>query len=1087
MSAKRKRNTSKKHSRVMETVLEQHRDEINEAAEAAAETPPTDTEKTDTATGTVSEPVSDSVPSSNTAKNDDGSSNEPIEEQDTKPITPDAKAPNDGALSNNVDVDDKHDGTVDYTVPTERSDDDTDTKGDDPETASKTDLRDEKDNLDTLNGNHVDNDDGSVEHDAAVESTETSANDITDNTENETGTKSDTNPDNGSSTKNVTAFDEPHENTDSAVDDETRTDAANEPHDESDNKTSNKIIRGTDSKTPDIDVSIEHDAAPDDDGIEPSTTEISIGKDNETDSSSIGENVDVKSDKTIDTATKSGGTHFATIDVTDVINDSIEQAQNLVDSLTGKSKSDDDDGTHDDGTDKNAVTDIGVEIKSADEIAASVIGNDDNLKKTIAKLDEMIDEETSKTTAEYEKTEETATTSDGNINDDTTDTVTDDNTESGSDKVDDKGDELREAFTKPIADWIRNAAASIRETVSEKIAETKEAHEKAKAEKEEKERNAQEAKETEKAKNKENAANASLTINESENDTNDRNALTADEACELTDAPTNTVTETVSNGDEHNTNPSDTHDTDSQSSRTSDTDTDDATNTVSETEDAANGETGKTWNGEKPQPRTSDRMPQQSWSPYPYHRPSRRERRRAQRAYYGHGTEATFNRNAYRPDTNRIYAIDPRSYASMRTPIMPDGTPIDPRRIVIIDTANAPKTLRQGIGLETADGRYISKKQGSGAAIAILVIAMLMSGATAAIVTGLATGTTSSTKSVIQSVAENINEVSKQPAGEAFKNAEASVVSVYSYQATSSYGFGIFGYDPSSDENDSSTVMSGIGSGVVISANGDIITNAHIVNGYSDIMVKIGEKEYSASIVGKDDESDLAVIHVEGATDLQPLSFADSSKVGIGDVASTIGAPYGYDKTLSNGVISAINTNGTYETTDGMPMYISLFQTDAVVNAQNAGGALVDSSGNLIGINVQTKGSAGGHGLSFAIPSNYAKKVADQILESGETMHGRIGVELRTDDSGAVAVYSVSKGSSASTAGMKAGDVIITVGSNRIKSPSDFMMAIEEQPIGEYASIKIKRDGTEQTLKVKVEAGEAPQKVKVDGKESAKG
>ena len=418
---------------------------------------------------------------------------------------------------------------------------------------------------------------------------------------------------------------------------------------------------------------------------------------------------------------------------------------------------------------------------------------------------------------------------------------------------------------------------------------------------------------------------------------------------------------------------------------------------------------------------------------------------------------------------------------------MPAGVPIDPSRIVIIDAANAPRTLRQGVGLETADGRYVSKKQGSGAAIAILVVAMLISGATAAIVTGLVTGTTSSTKSVIQTVAENINEASRQPAGQAFKNAQASVVSVYSYQATSSYGFGIFGYDPSADENSTSTVMSGIGSGVVINGNGDILTNAHIVNGYSGIMVKVGDREYSAALLGIDEESDLAVIHIEGATDLKSLAFADSSKVGIGDVASTIGAPYGYDKTLSNGIISSIDRNGTYETTDGMPMYISLFQTDANVNAQNAGGALVDSAGNLIGINVQTKGIAGGQGLSTAIPSNYAKKVADQIIANGEASHGRIGVELRTDDTGAVAIYSVSKGSSASTAGMKAGDVVVSVGNSKIKSPSDFMMAIEEQPIGEYASIKVKRDGIEQTIKVKVEAGKVTPKTKVDGGESTKG
>ena len=800
-------------------------------------------------------------------------------------------------------------------------------------------------------------------------------------------------------------------------------------------------------------------------------------------------------DTPTDTADTPAGAHFAAGDVTAAFDKSIEQAKAIVDSLTGKH-----DGAEETEKGDGDTSGIGVEIKTAEEIAESVIGkhgDEEEFKKTIAKLDEMIDEETAKATDGHDA---------GNGTEDAcvekeADEAADGDTETDSNS--DGGNDLK-AAAKSVAGWFKGTASSIRESVSAKITETKAAVEKAKAEREQKRQEELERKEAEEKAAKEAAADASLTINETTDSDENRNDLTADDASKITSSEQAAAGDTETAKPEAEAEDVADNETEPQQVTEPDKATEpEPTAPTPDTETAATDEkeggtggdaadekpgTGQT---ERPDTQTDGRGEDggktQPQAPYAYRQPSRRERRRARKAYGAYGDVSTFERNAYRPAPDKIYGIDPRAYADMRRPQMPAGVPIDPSRIVIIDAANAPRTLRQGVGLETADGRYVSKKQGSGAAIAILVVAMLISGATAAIVTGLVTGATSSTKSVIQTVAENINEASRQPAGQAFKNAQASVVSVYSYQATSSYGFGIFGYDPSADENSTSTVMSGIGSGVVINGNGDILTNAHIVNGYSDIMVKVGDREYSAALLGIDEESDLAVIHIEGATDLKSLAFADSSKVGIGDVASTIGAPYGYDKTLSNGIISSIDRNGTYETTDGMPMYISLFQTDANVNAQNAGGALVDSAGNLIGINVQTKGIAGGQGLSTAIPSNYAKKVADQIIANGEASHGRIGVELRTDDTGAVAIYSVSKGSSASTAGMKAGDVIVSVGNSKIKSPSDFMMAIEEQPIGEYTSIKVKRDGIEQTLKVKVEAGKVTPKTKVDGGESTKG
>lgn len=1165
MPAKRKRGSSKKHSKAMEAQLEQHRNEINSEADGqdaqktdtpTVKTGRADTDVTEDGTKADEATATDTVDAdgAETTRDTDGQQPDVTEDETADGKTdaePGAEEAADGTKSEeateNVD-DGKADGdgpqaASDGDLPVEKEQDETEAEdgGIDTDTAESDDAGSDGNDTHVEDADVIapdsDTEDSPVEADAddadAEDGDEPADGDSpdSDETDADVDTPADAHEDDAADTPDAEAdgtedgqhamessdgntpdvpsqlaVDATDSGDDAAADGEAET--ATEGNDTADSDAAEpKPAEGTTDATSDDTETDRADGAEDDSDApqeqepEQEPADVDTESDEADDKNDVEDTADgkeVEADTTPDTADTPAGAHFAAGDVMAAFDKSIEQAKAIVDSLTGKY--DGHDGTADEEKGDDGTPSIGVEIKTAEEIAESVIGkhgDEEEFKKTIAKLDEMIDEETAKAIDGHDAENDTED-ADGEKE---AEEAVDGDTATDSDS---DGENDLKAAAKSVAGWIKGTASSIRESVSAKITETKEAVEKAKAEREQKRQEELERKEAEEKAAKEAAADASLTINETADSDESRNDLTADDASEITESAQAATEDTEAAKPEVEAEDAAGKEPEPQQGTEPDkTAEPEPTAPTPDAETAATdgkeGGTGGDAADEKPDTGQTERPDTQADGrgedggkpqpqiPYAYRQPSRRERRRARKAYGAYGDVSAFERNAYHPDPDKIYGIDPRAYADMRRPQMPAGVPIDPSRIVIIDAASAPRTLRQGVGLETADGRYVSKKQGSGAAIAILVVAMLISGATAAIVTGLVTGTTSSTKSVIQTVAENINEASRQPAGQAFKNAQASVVSVYSYQATSSYGFGIFGYDPSADENSTSTVMSGIGSGVVINGNGDILTNAHIVNGYSDIMVKVGDREYSAALLGIDEESDLAVIHIEGATDLKSLAFADSSKVGIGDVASTIGAPYGYDKTLSNGIISSIDRNGTYETTDGMPMYISLFQTDANVNAQNAGGALVDSAGNLIGINVQTKGIAGGQGLSTAIPSNYAKKVADQIIANGEASHGRIGVELRTDDTGAVAIYSVSKGSSASTAGMKAGDVIVSVGNSKIKSPSDFMMAIEEQPIGEYASIKVKRDGIEQTLKVKVEAGKVTPKTKVDGGESTKG
>jgi len=269
----------------------------------------------------------------------------------------------------------------------------------------------------------------------------------------------------------------------------------------------------------------------------------------------------------------------------------------------------------------------------------------------------------------------------------------------------------------------------------------------------------------------------------------------------------------------------------------------------------------------------------------------------------------------------------------------------------------------------------------------------------------------------------------------------------------------------------------GLGSGVIVAADGYILTNAHVINGAEEIVVELGwQRNLPAKLVGSDPPSDLALLKVE-QSGLSALALADSDKVQVGDIVLAIGNPLGIGQTVTIGVISAKSrrtglSNGSFE---------DFLQTDAPVNLGNSGGALVDGNGNLIGINSQILSPSGGSiGIGFAIPSNMARDVFDQFVKHGKVTRGHLGIVVQpvTEDiavnlglSGArgVIVSQVQNGSAAERAGMQHGDVIHALNGNAVTEPNAFRNDIAGTPPGRTVTLKIWRRGNEQELRATLE------------------
>ncbi len=267
-------------------------------------------------------------------------------------------------------------------------------------------------------------------------------------------------------------------------------------------------------------------------------------------------------------------------------------------------------------------------------------------------------------------------------------------------------------------------------------------------------------------------------------------------------------------------------------------------------------------------------------------------------------------------------------------------------------------------------------------------------------------------------------------------------------------------------------VQRALGSGVIVSKNGYIITNNHVIDGADKITVTIpgDKKEYEAKLIGRDAKSDIAVIKID-KNDLTPVRFFDSDKVKVGDLVFAIGNPFGVGETVTHGIVSAIGRNSM-----GIEEYENFIQTDAPINPGNSGGALLNSSGDLIGINtaiVTRSGSSAG--IGFAIPSNMVKKIAKQLIEKGEYKRGYLGVTITNVSSDMSSFYNgkfgalvtnVGKDTPAEKAGLKRGDLIIAVDGKKIDSASSLKNTIGTYQPGATVTLTYIRDKREYTTKI---------------------
>jgi serine protease Do len=262
----------------------------------------------------------------------------------------------------------------------------------------------------------------------------------------------------------------------------------------------------------------------------------------------------------------------------------------------------------------------------------------------------------------------------------------------------------------------------------------------------------------------------------------------------------------------------------------------------------------------------------------------------------------------------------------------------------------------------------------------------------------------------------------------------------------------------------------GLGSGVVITSDGYIITNNHVVEDADDVKVSIGEsnKRYEAKIVGRDPGSDIAVLKIE-ASNLSPATLGDSDQLEVGDVVLAIGNPFGVGQSVSRGIVSALSRGM------GMGVFEDFIQTDAAINPGNSGGALLDSVGRIVGINSAILSRSGSFaGVGFAIPINLARSVAEQIVNTGKVERGFLGVrpqELTEEltaqfgtEKGAL-ISEVTEGSPAEKGGIKSGDVVMKINATEIRDARHLLLTISKIAPNTEISVVLLRGGKNQTVK----------------------
>ncbi len=266
----------------------------------------------------------------------------------------------------------------------------------------------------------------------------------------------------------------------------------------------------------------------------------------------------------------------------------------------------------------------------------------------------------------------------------------------------------------------------------------------------------------------------------------------------------------------------------------------------------------------------------------------------------------------------------------------------------------------------------------------------------------------------------------------------------------------------------------GLGSGFIVSRDGVILTNAHVVDGAKEVTVKlVDRREFKAKVVGKDDQSDVAVLKIN-ATNLPIVKLGDSSKAKVGEWVVAIGSAYGFENTVTAGIVSG--------TARSLPNgnYVPFLQTDVAVNPGNSGGPLFNLNGEVIGINSQIYSRNGGfQGLSFAIPINVAKNVESQLVHYGHVTRGRLGVTIQDVSQGladsfglkrlvGALISSVDPNGAAAKAGLQAGDVILKMDGKDVERSSDLPVRFAELKPGAGTTLQIWRDGATKDVPVSV-------------------
>ena len=283
---------------------------------------------------------------------------------------------------------------------------------------------------------------------------------------------------------------------------------------------------------------------------------------------------------------------------------------------------------------------------------------------------------------------------------------------------------------------------------------------------------------------------------------------------------------------------------------------------------------------------------------------------------------------------------------------------------------------------------------------------------------------------------------------------------------------------------------SALGSGFIIDEKGIVVTNNHVIQDAENIIIRVnGDKEFNAKVIGSDPLSDIAILQLETKEKFTPVKFGNSNNARIGDWVIAIGNPFGLGGTVTSGIISARNRS------IGLSRYEDYIQTDASINSGNSGGPLFDMNGDVIGINTAILGRSGSIGIGFAIPSNSAKIVIDQLIEFGETKRGWLGVRIqdvtkeiaeveKLDEPRGALVASVAENSPSDKAGVKAGDIILEFNGEKIKVMKELPMIVARTEVGKKVKVKIWRDKKEITKTITLGRLETSEDFKVAEKKA---